>query len=204
MRPALPAPNSARSRKMDAKVSRYRAGGAGVRPNFEHVGLTQFGVPVAGAVRDGSVRGGVSTIGPRVAVIQIARPIVQRVPISVADKWTVARNGECLRHKSVNPSLPNHPSLGNAHNQPPRGMVVEGKKFSSPRSRAAPGATDAPQARRFIQGSRRYRAPNFIAKCVFSHSEVTFRCGQGRALFPQRFRPAPYGRFMLCSQARTA
>jgi len=37
-----------------------------------------------------------------------------------------------------------------------------------------------------------------------SHSKFTFRCGQGRALLKQRFRPAFYSRFTICSQRETA
>jgi hypothetical protein len=37
-----------------------------------------------------------------------------------------------------------------------------------------------------------------------SHSAVLSRGGQGRALFPQRFRPALYGRLIVRSQARGA
>lgn len=134
---------------------------------------------------------------------QIIRPIVCAAAIAMSNvsfayrRWPVER----FANKPVNLV-----SLSLAVDAKANQMVapttpdVRGQNSASVCAKSIGCPADAPIAGNFIVRRNRDCPPFFIRVIKAIHSEVTFRCGQGRALLTQRYRPVCHSRITICSQ----
>jgi len=154
-----------------------------------------------------AMRNHVSHIFSACGPSQIIRPIVCAATIAMSNVSFACRRRAMKRfaNKSVNLA-----GLSLAVNAKANQMIapstpnVRGQNPASVCAKSIGCPADAPIVRNFIIGRNRDCPPFFIRVIKVIHSEVTFRCGQGRALLTQRYRPVFHNRITFCSQTLIA
>lgn len=130
---------------------------------------------------------------------QIFRAVVQFIPIGMRAMFPV------IRARAIEYSA-DYVVRGLFHVLPGdvKRVNVVAASVRKRREDRPPPPLNPPMVRYEISRGEWYRLPDFKGMCSNSHSADPLRCGQGRALLTQRFRPAFPSRITICSQLTRA